>query len=97
MPAKPRLNKLDRFMRDGHLLTYPSSRYDNLLVLNHIADLFEYDHQYPEAEVNDKLKSVNPDYVGLRRYLVDNGFLKRKNINTEDGRTITIYWRVVLQ
>jgi hypothetical protein len=97
LTVKTKPSQLDRFIRDGHLLTFPRLRNDRLLVLNHIAGLFEYDHQYPETEINNKLKTVNPDFAGLRRYLVDNGFLQRKNVDTEGGRTITIYWRVVHQ
>jgi hypothetical protein len=66
-------------------------------VLNHIVSLFEYDRQYPEKEVNEKLKPVNPDFAALRRYLIDKEFLKRDHITDKDGRTITIYWRIIHQ
>ena len=40
--------------------------------------------RYPEAEVNEILARVHPDYAALRRYLVENLFLAREN---------NIYWR----
>ena len=37
--------------------------------------------QYPEAEVNERFVRHNPDYVALRRYLVD---VDRKTQNVID-------------
>jgi hypothetical protein len=94
---KPKLSQLDRFIRDGKLITYPRSHTDQLMVLSHIVNTFEFDRQYPEKEVNEKLKTVNPDFAALRRYLVDNGFLQRDHITDKVGRTTTVYWRVTRQ
>ena len=94
---KPKPSLLDRFMRDGQLLTFPRSHDDQLLVLNHIAGLFEYNREYLEKEVNEKLKAINPDFAALRRYLIDNGFFKRDHITDRDSHTTTIYWRVERQ
>jgi hypothetical protein len=40
--------------------------------------------RYTELEVNSRLRPVFDDYVALRRYLIDEGFLTRA-----DGE----YWR----
>jgi hypothetical protein len=84
------LSGLERVIRDGRL---PKSRNDRLPVLKQMADLFEPDRRYPEAEVNSHLKTINPDHALLRRYLIDEGFLKRENETMPDGHTVMIYWR----
>jgi len=81
---------LESTLRNGRL---PRSREDRLAVLEQLAALFELGQRYPEAEINDRLKVINPDYALLRRYLVDEGFLKRENEVT-GHRTVMVYWRV---
>jgi hypothetical protein len=76
---------LQRFLRDGRLLSVPRQRAKRLVVLDHLASAFEPGVRYSEAEVNAKLRPVYDDYVALRRYLVDEGFLAR-----EAG----LYWRM---
>jgi len=72
------------FVRDGTLVQIPAVHGKRLVVLDWLARLFEPGHAYPESEVNERLSAVHPDYVALRRYLVDDGFLHRR-----DG----FYWR----
>jgi hypothetical protein len=91
---KPAKSHLDRFIRNGQLLTFPKSREDRLLVLKYLADMFEFDRRYTETEVNIKLGALHSDHAALRRYLVDYGFLARTN-ETNDGRSTMIYWRLV--
>lgn len=72
------------FLPQGRLDTIPASRSKRLVVLNHIAMVFEPGVRYPEREVNTLLTAFHPDYAALRRLLVDESFL------TRDGGT---YWR----
>jgi hypothetical protein len=53
-------------------------------VLKWLATRFDPAKRYPEAEVNALLQNHHPDCASLRRYLVDDGYLRR-----EHG----IYWR----
>jgi DNA-binding transcriptional ArsR family regulator len=64
----------------GRQLTHLPSKHKNLLViLRWLATLFEPDRLYSEAEVNAVLKAVYAqDHVGLRRDLVDLGYLRRE-------------------
>jgi hypothetical protein len=62
----------------------PARRTRRLALLNHLAQRFEPGEQYHETEVNRRLREVHDDVAMLRRYLVDEGFLDRK-----DG----LYWR----
>lgn len=75
---------LSAFVRDGRLLSIPAHRGKRLVVLDHLARVFEPGVRYPEREVNVLLAVWHPDVAALRRYLVDEGMLTR-----EAG----VYWR----
>jgi hypothetical protein len=62
----------------------PARRSKRLVVLDHIARVFEPGVSYQENEVNAYLRAFHSDYAMLRRYLVDEGFMSR-----DHGR----YWR----
>ena len=68
---------LRNFVRDGRIVTFPAKRARRLILLNHVAQLFDIGVRYQEGEVNLKLRSLHDDYAALRRYLVDEGFLSR--------------------
>ncbi|MEW6474624.1 MAG: DUF2087 domain-containing protein [Actinomycetota bacterium] len=72
------------FVRDGRLVQIPAVHSKRLVVLDWLAGLFEPGQAYAEKEVNEILGRVHADYASLRRYLVDEGFLHRR-----DG----FYWR----
>jgi hypothetical protein len=75
---------LRKFLRDGRLATIPAAHSKRLVVLDHIAKVFDIGVRYSEREVDALLHVFHPDHAALRRYLVDGGFLSR-----EAG----IYWR----
>lgn len=75
---------LGAFFRDGRLTSIPAVHSKRLVVLDYLARLFEPGVAYPESEVNDRLAQYHPDVAALRRYLVDDEFLHRR-----DG----FYWR----
>jgi hypothetical protein len=75
---------LRKFLRDGRLATIPAARSKRLVVLDHIAKVFDIGVRYSEREVDALLHVFHPDHAALRRYLVDEGFLSR-----EAG----VYWR----
>jgi hypothetical protein len=72
------------FVREGRLTQIPAVHGKRLVVLDWLARLFEPGRAYPEKEVNELISAVHPDYAALRRYLVDDEFLHRR-----DG----FYWR----
>ncbi len=76
--------------RNGRL---PKSRTERLAVLDKLAELFEPERRYAEAEVNARLGRVNPDYAFLRRSLIDEGLMERANEGVEGGGTVVVYWR----
>jgi hypothetical protein len=75
---------LKNFMQHGRIVTMPAKRSRRIIVLNHVAQMFEVGVRYSESDVNRKLRNVHDDYAALRRYLIDEGFMSR-----EHGE----YWR----
>jgi hypothetical protein len=85
---------LRRFIHNGRLLAMPAAHSKRLVVLDHLAGLFEPGRRYPEPEVNELLKRYHPDYALLRRSLVDDGFLDREDEPAPSGgRSVKVYWR----
>jgi hypothetical protein len=89
---------LRTFMPGGRLVALPAGHAKRRIVLDHVARAFEPGLDYAEREVDAVLRAfcepagpargrvggAPADHVTLRRHLVDDGFLSRK-----DGR----YWR----
>jgi hypothetical protein len=75
---------LRNFVKDGRLERIPASHSKRLVVLDWLASRFEPGKAYPERDVNFELGKVHPDFAALRRYMVDEEFLERR-----DG----FYWR----
>ncbi|CAN7163762.1 DUF2087 domain-containing protein [Knoellia sp. LjRoot47] len=69
---------------DGRLSAIPTKIAKRLVVLDLLAQDFELGEIYPEARVNEILQRRHADHAALRRYLVEEGFLERR-----DGT----YWR----
>jgi DNA-binding HxlR family transcriptional regulator len=70
---------LRRHTLGRQLIHLPTKQKNLLVILRWLATLFEPERLYSEAEVNTLLKAVYAeDYVGLRRDLVDMGYLRRE-------------------
>lgn len=70
---------------DGPLLKFPRKEKQKLATLRVIIKQFEHEKMYSEKEINEVLKNIYADFVTLRRYLIEYGFLDRK----DDGSS---YW-----
>lgn len=73
------------FGRNARLTQIPAGRAKRLIVLDLLAHQFTPGQLYSESRVNLILGRFNPDWAALRRYLVDEAFLDRR-----DG----MYWRI---
>ena len=67
------------FVRDGRLTSLPARRPLLEAACAFLAERFEPDRLYNEAEVNALLSDDAPDPATLRRLLVDHGYLGRRN------------------
>src|SRR6266536_2986797 len=93
-PDDENASVLGRFIRGDRLTSIPVARGKRLVVLGHLAGLFEPGRRYTEAEVNHTLGAWHPDYAALRRYLVDEGFLRRADgTDPATSRSVKHYWR----
>ena len=68
---------------DGGIDTIPSKEKKKLIILQHILKRFDAGRHYHEKEVNEILKTVNLDFVSLRRHLIEYGFMERSNDGSE--------------
>lgn len=68
---------------DGPLVKFPKKEKQKLATLRVIIKRFEQEKMYSEKEINEVLKNVYADFVTLRRYLVEYGFLDRKDDGSE--------------
>jgi hypothetical protein len=75
---------LRTFLRDGRLARIPTARRKRRIVLEHLVACFEPGVRYPERAVDAVLRAWHPDYASLRRYLIDEELMARKN---------GVYWR----
>lgn len=62
----------------GQLTKFPPKEKQRYIVLREMAKRFEIDVKYSENEINQTLESMHDDYVKIRRYLIEYGFLERK-------------------
>jgi hypothetical protein len=74
-----------KYFSKGALTKFPPKEKQRLVVLREISNHLKDDYTYHEQELNQILKGYYEDYVLLRRYLVEYGFLNRKS----DGSS---YW-----
>ena len=62
----------------GRLTTFKLKEKQRYVVLREIAKKFEPGRVYSEPEVNERIKEVYDDFVTIRRYLIEYGFIDRK-------------------
>ena len=71
------------FFKYGKLVSIPVQRKKRLICFEKIAELFEIDRPYDEAELNELISQVHEDYCTIRRDMIGEGIL------TRDGSTYT--------
>ena len=75
---------LRNFFEGERLKEIPASRKKRVVILRRLAEQFEPERRYPEAEVNDIIRRHHPDPATLRRELIGYRLMER-----EHG----VYWR----
>lgn len=83
--ARYRQKVVDTFFEYGRLKAIPAQRKKERIVLEVIAEAFEYDRIYSEREVNIIIADFHDDFCTIRRDMVGEGLLAR------DAKS---YWRV---
>jgi hypothetical protein len=70
---------LATFIKDGAIPTFPAKLTKQLVLWRWVVERFELGRDYPEADVNDVLRPINPDVATVRRALVDHGLMTRRS------------------
>ena len=83
--ADYRRKVIDAFFEYGKLKSIPSQRKKERIVLEKIAEAFEYDRVYSEREVNIIIADFYDDFCTIRRDMISENLLDR-----DAGK----YWRV---
>lgn len=74
-----------KLLVDGRLSRFPIKEKAKVAVLEHVSGFFEPGRTYTEKEVNALIAEVAEDYVKIRRYLIEYGYMDRR----ADGSS---YW-----
>ena len=83
--AEYRKKVIDAFFEYGKLKSIPSQRKKERIVLEKIAEAFEYDRVYSEREVNIIIADFYDDFCTIRRDMISENLLDR-----DAGK----YWRI---
>ena len=83
--ADYRRKVIDAFFEYGKLKSIPSQRKKERIVLEKIAEAFEYDRVYSEREVNIIIADFYDDFCTIRRDMISENLLNR-----DAGK----YWRI---
>lgn len=75
--AQERDKIITNYIRDGKLTEFPKKQKRKLVILKYLSERLEPNREYTEREVNAILNDFYEDYVTLRRYLIEYGFLNR--------------------
>jgi AcrR family transcriptional regulator len=67
-----------KLLVDGRLARFPLKEKAKVAVLEHVSGFFEPGRTYTEKEVNALIASIAEDYVKIRRYLVEYGYMDRR-------------------
>ena len=68
---------LDSFIVNGRLLSIPSQRKKREIVLDKLAERFEFDRTYTEREVNQIILEFHDDFCTVRRWMIEYGLMIR--------------------
>lgn len=64
---------------DGMITEFPKKEKRKIAILKQLITRFETRKEYTEKEVNTILQTAFADYVTLRRYMIEYGFMDRKD------------------
>jgi hypothetical protein len=68
---------IGKYFNGSRLIQFPTRQKRIIVILQHITRNFEENRKYTEKEVNEIQKAIFEDYVTLRRYLIEYGFMDR--------------------
>ena len=82
---KEKENVLKNYIVNNKIIKIPRAEKKKIIILQYLLLKFQINNRYTEKQVNEILKNMNEDFVSLRRYLIQYGFMNRE----DDG---SAYW-----
>lgn len=70
---------LKAFMKNNKIIKLPVQKKKQMIIINEIKKLFSNDTNYSETQVNEKILSMYDDYCTVRRIMIEEGLMNRKN------------------
>lgn len=67
------------FVKGGAIPTFPAKLKKQIVLWRWVVERFDVGRDYPEPELNDLLRPINPDVATIRRALVDHGLMTRRD------------------
>jgi hypothetical protein len=68
---------VNKYFKNGKLLEFPTKQKRKIIVLTEMWKKFDPTKKYTEKEVNEIIKEIYFDYVTIRRYFIEYGFMER--------------------
>ena len=66
------------FVKGDAIPSFPAKLSRQIILWRWVVERFEVGRGYPEPELNELLKPINPDVATVRRALVDHGLMTRQ-------------------
>ena len=74
---KDKEKTIKNYFEDGKFKVFPSKEKKKIIILQHIIKDFDANRKYIEKEVNEIIKRRHDDFVTIRRYFIQYGFMDR--------------------
>lgn len=76
---------IKNYIVNDKIIKIPRAEKKKIIILQYLLLKFQTNKRYTEKQVNEIIKNMNEDFVSLRRYLIQYGFMDRE----DDG---SAYW-----
>ena len=76
---KEKENVLKNYIVEDKIIKIPRAEKKKIIILQYLLQKFQRNKRYTEKEVNEIIKNIHEDFVSLRRYLIQYGFMDRED------------------
>ena len=76
---KEKENVLKNYIVKDKIIKIPRAEKKKIIILQYLLLKFQRNKRYTEKEVNEIIKNLHEDFVSLRRYLIQYGFMDRED------------------
>ena len=76
---KEKENVLKNYIVNDKIIKIPRAEKKKIIILQYLLQKFQINKRYTEKQVNEIIKNMHEDFVSLRRYLIQYGFMDRED------------------